>query len=69
MFKVNKKDNNAIGVVLVSLLLTLKHISHAVCTVTESALQVNNYSAGVTSTNVIIIPLLIIHNFMQVFTE
>ena len=69
MFKVNKKDNNAIGVVLVSLLLTLKHISHAVCTVTESALQVNNYSTRVTSTNVIIIPLLIIHNFMQVFTE
>ena len=69
MFKVNKKENNVIGVVLVSLLLTLKHISHAVCTVTESALQVNNYSTGVTSTNVIIIPLLIIHNFMQVFTE
>ena len=30
MFKVNNEDtkNNAIGVVLVSLLLTLKHISH-----------------------------------------
>ena len=69
MFKVNKKDNNAIGVVLVSLLLTLKHILHAVCTVTESALQVNNYSTGATSTNVVIIPLLIIDNFKQVFTE
>ena len=69
MFKVNKKDNNAIGVVLVSLLLTLKHTSHAVCTVTESALQVNNYSTGATSTNIVIIPLLIIDNFKQVFTE
>ena len=69
MFKVNNKNNDAIGIVLVSLLLTLKHISHVVCTVTESALQVNNYSKGATSTNIPIIPLLIIDNFKQVFIE